>query len=139
MKANSKYDEFQWRYITIDDYEGLLTDWWDAWKFPRPTLDMLPKDGIIISKDGVDLYAGFIYYTGTSVAWVEYIVANKEAPRELRSGGLDRLIDIISTIVKTKGVNKLITSTVSESFVNSLVKCGFGVGDTNLTQLLKII
>jgi hypothetical protein len=135
-KVNSN---ITWRKVTIDDYNNILLKWWSDWGWEQaPTLDMLPE-GYIINKDGIDVYAGFIYYTGTTLAWVEYIISNKEATPQQRRGGLEKLIDVISIIAKHKGVNALFTSTTNQSFGNSLQKNGFVIGDTGNLQLIKKI
>ena len=136
MKASN---DFEWRAITREDYYEILIKWWEDWAFPVPPIENLPKDGIIISKNGVDLYAGFIYYTGTSLAWAEYFVSNKEAPVELKRGSFERLIDIMGILAKDKGVKALFTSTVLGVFKNTLVKAGFEIGDVGNYQLVKRI
>ena len=134
MKANSKFD---WRFINQDDYENILKLWWKNWGFPIPPIENLPKTGIMISKDGVDVYAGFIYYTGTALAWAEYFVSNKTVAVEYKRGALERLVDIMCIISKEKGVKCLFTSTVLDSFKNSLTKAGFQIGDVGNYQLVK--
>ena len=133
MKASSK---FQWREVTKEDYYEVLVKWWEDWGWTPPPIHSLPK-GFIVSKDGVDLYAGFIYFTGTTIAWFEWIVSNKNAPIELRKGALDRLVDIISIIAKEKGVLSLFSTTNSSSFKNSLIKSGFGVTDEGVFNLTR--
>lgn len=124
-----------WRHITKEDYNCILVDWWKDNSFPPPPLRVLPG-GYIISKDGVDIYAGFVYYTGTPIAWLEFVVGNKKATLEQKKGGLEKLVDIVSTIAKDKGVTSLFVSTV-QSFANSLVKTGFNITDKDCVQLIK--
>ena len=53
------------RYLIDSDYE-ILVDWWKDWRWDAPPRDMLPQDGVgglMVSKDGVDICAGFIYFT----------------------------------------------------------------------------
>lgn len=124
-----------WRKTTVEDYNCILTEWWKDNNWTPPPLNVLPV-GYIVSKDGVDIYAGFVYYTGTPIAWMEFVVGNKKATVEQKKGGLEKLIDIISTIAKDKGVMSLFTST-TQIFANGLVKNGFEITDKNCVQLLK--
>lgn len=134
MKANSN---LEWRHITVDDYNCILLDWWKAWGWPEPpTLDMLPE-GYLISNDGVPIYAGFIFYTGTTIGWLEFVVSNRTASPAQRREGLGYLIEVISNIAKYKGVKVLFTSTNYSAFKNSLMKQGFEIGDTDVFQLTK--
>jgi hypothetical protein len=136
MKANSK---ITWRKVTTEDYNNILLKWWKEWGWETPpTVDMLPK-GYIVSKDGIDTYAGFVYYTGTTLAWMEFIISNKDATPQQRRGCLEKLIDVISTIAKENGVVSLFTSTNDISFRNSLLKNDFVIGDDNTIQLTKKI
>lgn len=134
MEANNK---FEWRFLQTEEELLMIQQWWKEWGFPIPERHQLSKNAIILSKENVDVYAGFIYYTGTSMAWVEFVVSNKSAPIELKRGALERLMDIISILAKEKGVLSLFTSTNNEAYKNSLLKAGFTVGDVNTYQLIK--
>lgn len=133
MKANN---DFKWRFVELEDYNNILLKWWKDWEWTAPPTHALPK-GIIISKDGIDLYAGFLYPTGTSIGWLEWIVSNKEAPVELKKGALDRLIDIITILAKEKGILMLFTSTVMPTLKNSFEKSGFKLTDEGNYHLTK--
>lgn len=134
MKANNN---LTWRKATVKDYDNVLSQWWKDWDWPIvPTLGML-SDGYIVSKDGIDIYAGFIFYTGTTIGWIEFIVSNKKTTPEQKRGGFEKLIDVISVIAKDKGVSILFTSTNDKPFINSLKKTGFDKGDEGVTQLTK--
>lgn len=140
MKASSNFEH---RYVNEQDYK-MLCKWWEENSFTPPPLDFLSKYGIIVSKkdeDGkmIDLYAGFLYFTGTAFGIMEFIVGNKNAPIYLKRGALNRLVDIFSIIAKDKGVSALFTFTNLDGYKNSLVKTGFGVTDRNNYHLIKKI
>ena len=120
----------------------MLHKWWKDWKWEMPpTLEMLPQQAFLITSTeyNIPVYAGFLYSTGTSIGWFEWIVSNKDAVVEARRGGIDYLVETVSTVAKTIGINTLYTASVSPSFCNSLKRCGFVVGDTGSTQLIKKI
>jgi hypothetical protein len=127
-----------WRKIESGDYP-LLVQWWKDWGWEAyPSPQMLPSSGYMVYEEesGIPLYVGFIYYTGTVMAWVEYIVSNKDAKPEQKRGALEYLLNVISTIAKENGIEVLFTSTANDAFVNSLKKCRFDATEKN-TQLIK--
>lgn len=133
--------KFNWRFLTSGDW-GILEKWWSDWGWPQPpTLDMLPSDAFLVynTETEMPVYAGFLYSTGTSIGWVEYIVSSRTATIESKRGGLEYLMNVISTIAKYKGMTCLFTSTVKQSLSNSLQKSGFEEGDTGAIQLIKTL
>jgi len=131
--------KFSWRYITKEDLPT-LNQWWDdwGWKTP-PSMHMLPADAFMIVnlEDNVNVYAGFLYKTGTSIGWLEFVVSNKSAPVSSRRGAFEYLVETVSTAAKMNGIEMLYSTTVSPAFLNSLKKCGFEVGDVGATNLIK--
>lgn len=130
---------FAWRLLTKEDLP-MLRQWWDDWGWEAcPTIEMLPQDAFLVfnTESGIPVYAGFLYSTGTVMGWVEYVVSNKHADVSQKRGGLQYLMSVIGVIAKYKGITTLFTSTVMPSFVQSLKKCGFSVGDTGNYQLIK--
>lgn len=73
----------EFRYIEQSDYE-MLVDWWKFWKFPAPPIEMLPDSGVIVNKNGVDICAGFIYFTNSKTCWIEFIVSNPNVRQKRR-------------------------------------------------------
>ena len=74
MKLNS-------RPLKESDYEQILVGWWKDWKWEPPLKDFLPDDGksgIIIYDNNTPVCAGFIYMTNSKVAWVDWIISNKQ-------------------------------------------------------------
>jgi len=127
-----------WRKITKRDYQDILVLWWEDHKWEAPILESLPE-GYIVSKDGVDTYATFIYFTGTVIAWMEFTVCNPNATLELKKDCLEYLIQVVGTIAKDRGAKVIFTST-GQSFANALSgRGGFSVNDKNCVQLTKIL
>ena len=127
-----------WRKVKYEDYQNILTPWWTSHNWEAPPLEFLPE-GYIVSNNGIDVYASFIYYTGTSIAWLEFTVCNPDAKIEDKKGCLEYLISIISTIAKDKGVKVLFTST-DKVFANALKKRGgFEIKDKECIQLIKTL
>ena len=129
--------KFKWRYVSRDDYDRVLTQWWEAWKFPVPPVECLPERGIVVS-DGVgDLYAGFLYLTDGGIGWMEWVVSHREAVPDRKRGALEYMTGVFSRMARQEGMSLLFTSTNRPAFVNGLKKCGFASGDYNMYQLIK--
>lgn len=96
----------EYRLTSTKDYQELVK-WWKWFRFTPPSIEMLPnnmKDGIIISSNGVNVCAGFIYRTPSSFCWFEFVVSNPSVKdRKIRKEALSLLIETISLLVKKNG------------------------------------
>lgn len=131
-------NSFYCRSFHDSDYP-LLCEWWDAWGFPRPPKECLPINGLIVCDGEGPLYAGFMFFTDSSIAWIEWVVSDKHASVSRKRGALDYLISSFEKMAKGRKVKHFFTSTVRPEFINSLKKCGFEVGDRDVVQLIKNI
>jgi hypothetical protein len=130
------------RFLIDSDYE-ILVDWWKDWRWNAPPRDMLPQDGVgglIVSKDGVDICAGFIYFTNSKTAWIEFIVSNFKYKEKDRKQAIEFLISSLVDI--TRDVNNckyIYTSLKNPSLINRYKNCGFISGSTSCTEMIMII
>lgn len=127
----------EFRYIEQSDYE-MLVDWWKFWKFPAPPIEMLPDSGVIVNKDGVDICAGFIYFTNSKTCWIEFIVSNPNVrQKEDRREAITNVIDVLCSIGKNNGYTIAYTSLKNESLQNKYLECGFVEGSKNCNEYVK--
>lgn len=127
----------EFRYIEQSDYE-MLVDWWKFWKFPAPPIEMLPDSGVIVNKNGVDICAGFIYFTNSKTCWIEFIVSNPNVrQKEDRREAIINVIDILCSIGKNNGYTIAYTSLKNESLQNKYLECGFVEGSKNCNEYIK--
>lgn len=127
------------RFLKEDDYDTLVK-WWEDNRFPAPSRDMLPENGtcgIMVYKDDVEICAGFLYLTNSSMAWCEYIVANFHYRDDDRQEAILKVIDTISLIAKDRGVRVMYTSLNRDSLINSYKKCGYITGSGKCTEMVK--
>jgi hypothetical protein len=92
------------------------------------------------SKDGVDICAGFIYFTNSKTAWIEFIVSNFNYKEKDRKQALEFLISSLVDI--TRDVNKckyIYTSLKSSSLIKRYENCGFKSGSTSCTEMIMVI
>ena len=130
------------RYLNESDYDSTLCKWWEDWRWTPPSKDMLPENGtggIMVSKDGTDICAGFIYFTNSKTAWIEFVVSNFEYKGSDRSGAIILLINTLTLIAKDKGYKFAYASLKNKSLINKYVKCGYITTDSNCQEVIKII
>ena len=106
-----------------------------------PSRKMLPENGtggVMVSKDGIDICAGFVYFTNSTMAWVEYIVSNKEYRISDRGDAIELLITTLSVIARDKGYEFVYASVKNKPLIQKYERCGFKLGDQDCQELIKI-
>ncbi len=118
---------FKARILTEDDYD-MLSPWYKWHRFPQPPKDCLPNNGlggIMITKDGIDIVAGYLYFTNSKMTWLEFIVSNPKYKENDRKEAIEFLINELSEIAKSKGFSVVFTSVKKEGLINRYLACGF--------------
>ena len=132
------------RAVRYSDYDK-LKGWWDFWKFPAPAIAALPKyddeltTGLMVSSNGIDICAGFLYETNSALCWVEFIVSNPDSGKEERSEALSLLIDEFTEEAKRLGFGAIFASIKHPSLLNKYIKAGYTLGTKNTNELIKIL
>jgi hypothetical protein len=130
------------RFLIEEDYDK-LSKWWKDWRWTAPPKDMLPQDGLgglMVSSNGRDVCAGFVYFTNSKTAWIEFIVSDFNYRESNRKEAIEFLINSLIDI--TKDVNNckyIYTSLKSQSLIERYKSCGFVEGSTHCTEMIKII
>ena len=132
--------EFNIRKLNPSDYDDILVGWWKDWGWTPPAKDFLPENGeggfIVLDKD-TPVCAGFLYITNSSVAWVEWIISNKNYKKS-RAEALDLLLDrLILTTNKLK-MKYVFATNDNKSLINKFINKGFKKG-SNTTELIKVL
>jgi hypothetical protein len=100
--------ELEIRHLYDTDYEEILVEWWKQWNWEPPVKDFLPDDGkggIIVYDGDTPICAGFIYVTNSKVAWVDWIISNKEYRiKDKRREAIKLLIESLTNICKNTGI-----------------------------------
>tara|TARA_R110000868_G_scaffold256147_2_gene512841 strand:- start:113 stop:526 length:414 start_codon:yes stop_codon:yes gene_type:complete len=133
---------FDVRMIIDGDYENILCKWWKTWRWTPPVKDLLPENGnggIMVSKDGVDICAGFLFLTNSKTAWSEYIISNFEYRDEDRSEAIEFLINTLSYIAKDRGYTYVYVSLKNNPLIDRYTNCGYVKGSTGCTEMIKIL
>jgi hypothetical protein len=129
------------RWLNDYDYDTLV-EWWMWFRFPPPPKSTLPdngKCGVMVTKDGVEVCAGFLYFTNSNMCWMEYIVSNPNVKdKNTRNDCIKFLIDKLSDLAEMNGFTVVYTSTKNENLINKYLDCGFFKGSENCTEMIKI-
>ena len=129
---------FEHRQLTEDDYPTLLR-WWSDNKFPPPEQGVLPLNGtggIMVSVNGKDVCAGFIYDTNSSLAWLEFVVMDFYfKDRQLREQAKTYLIERLCEMLPNK--KAIFTSVKNDGLINSLIDSGFVLTSKNTVEMIK--
>ena len=130
------------RFLNEGDYD-VLSSWWKDWRWTPPPRDFLPQDGtggMMASKDGVDVCAGFIYFTNSKTAIIEFIVSNFQYKNKDRKEAIEFLINTLTEVAKeTNGCKYIYTSLKNESLINSFSACGYQTGSTGCIEMIKTL
>lgn len=129
---------FKARLLNDNDYQQLL-GWWKFWRFGAPPKECLPEDGrcgLMITKDGIDICAGFIYFTNSKIAWIEFIVSNPEYKAKDRQNAIEILITELSNIIRNRNCHIVFTSLKNENLINRFESCGFTKGSSGTTEMV---
>jgi len=130
------------RSLKQDDY-NTLKEWWSFWRFPAPSLFILPDYGLggimIQNDDNEDLACGFIYDTNSHIAWVEYIVSNPKANKKDREEGVLKLLEELSLECSKRGYKVIFSSLKHEGLINKYIQSGFEIGTKGTSELIKLI
>lgn len=130
------------RPLNNEDYDNILCKWWKDWRWDAPPKDMLPENGtggVMISIDGVDVCAGFLYLTNSNTAWVEFIISNFEYKKKDRHEAIIFLINVLTELAKSKGNKYIYTSLKNASLISKYEECGFNKGSENCQEMIKVL
>ena len=80
-----------------------LCKWWADWGLFQHDSSVLPRNGFVVSKNGIDICSGFVYETDSCIAWIEFVTMNKYATKKQREGVLEKLMDTLVDKAKSMG------------------------------------
>lgn len=131
------------RPLVETDYDNFLVKWWNDWGWNAPARDFLPNnalDGLMVLCDGVEVCAGFVYNTNSKVAWIDWIISDKDfREKEPRREAIRYLIEMLSNMAIAVGAKYLYALIKNESLVNTYKGLGYIEGDVYNREMIKIL
>lgn len=126
------------RALTELDYP-MLCEWGRWFRFDIPQQKFLPNNGlggIMITKDGIDICAGFLFFTNSKIAWLEFVVSNPKYRETDRNQAIEFLINQLVYIAKDKGFEAIFTSVKHPNLIKKFENIGFVTGSNNTKEMI---
>jgi hypothetical protein len=131
------------RELQDTDYEDILVGWWQQWGWEPPQKDFLPRDGkggIIIYDDETPVCAGYMYLTNSKVAWVDWIISNKEYTKKpQRKDAIKLLVSALTEICKNTGSKYVYALIKNQSLIETYEELGYLKGDSYTSEMIKAL
>jgi len=127
------------RYFTEQDY-AKISSWFIDWGWDAIPLAFLSSCGVVVSNEGVDICAGWVYSTDSAACWGENYISDKNTPKELRVGAIEFLIDRMAEEAKSKGFLVMMSSVKHRGLIKKLLSCGFEADyEQDMCNLTRIL
>jgi hypothetical protein len=121
------------RAYTPSDYKD-LEQWWKDQNWDPVPPSILPDLGFIVP----GVAAGFLYTTNSTVAWMEWIVANPKKTFEIRDEALNAVLKTIESRAKELGFSTILISTSNKRLLERLVNShNYVIADKSMTNLAR--
>lgn len=131
------------RELNKTDYDDILVGWWKQWGWEPPQRDFLPNDGkggIMVLDEDTPVCAGFMYLTNSKVAWVDWIVSNKEYTKKpQRKDAIKLLVSALTDICKKTGSKYSYALIKNESLIGMYEDLGYIKGDSYTGEMIKVL
>ncbi len=135
--------EFNIRPLNDTDYKEVLVGWWRDWKWTPPLPSFLPdngKGGIMVLDKNIPVCAGFIYMTNSQVAWVDWIISNKDYKKKpQRQDALTLLIKTLTNICKDSGKKFSYALLKNKSLIKTYENLGYTAADNYSQEMIKLL
>lgn len=133
---------FNIRILQEQDYSELETWWRFWWKNGYPTQSMLPQNGtcgLMVSKNNINICAGFLYLTNSEMCMIEFIVSNHTYRDNDRAEALEFLIFHLGNMAKEQGCKIAYTSVKHNALIKNYKNSGWIEGSKNTIEMVKIL
>lgn len=135
MKLNiRKLNEADW---------NTLKSWWDAWpEWKAPAKDFLPDNGtggFMVEKDQLPIVAGFIYFTNSKSALLEWIISNPDYKESDRQNAIEYLINTCEAVLKEQGFKYVFSIGRNKSLIETHKKLNWSVDTKHSHEIIKVI
>jgi hypothetical protein len=128
--------EFNYRWCLTEEDYVIVCSMMSGWGMAALHRRMLSENGIIVSKNGIDVCSGWLYQSDSKIAWIEWVVMNKKATKELRVGALDFLYNTLFNKAMELGFEVVMSLAHSISFENTLKNKNFKKERFSYTSIL---
>lgn len=110
----------------------MVAQWWNAHDWPEIPPEFLPTTGMIVP----DVAAGFLYFTDSKVAMIEWIVSN---PKAKNRDVYEAIVDIIRGLkskARAEGYEAIFSYTKAKGLLKVFQKSEFKITDREMTHVI---
>jgi hypothetical protein len=133
--------ELNIRRLRESDWD-LLVQWWSWWKWPNLPKEYLPDNGVgglMVEKNNMPIVAGFIYFTNSKGALLEWIVSNPKYKEKDRQQAIELLIIGAEKVCKAQGIKYMFTIGRNKHLIETHKKLNWSVDSASSYEIVKII
>lgn len=131
------------RILDSSDYDEILVGWWKDWGFTPPSKEFLPSNatgGCMIIDGDEPVCAGFLYTTNSNIAWVDWIISNKNYRKKPeRKEAISLLILTLTNLAKNLGNKYAYSLMDSKRLVEIYESLGYKKSASYTEELIKIL
>ena len=129
--------------LKYEDYDNILVEWWKDWGWVAPMREFLPQDGeggIIVYDGDTPVCAGFLYNTNSKVAWVDWVISNKQyRVKPNRKEAIELLIDSLTNMAKGMGKSFTYALIKHNGLIQTYESLGYTQGDSYNKEMIKAL
>lgn len=133
--------ELNIRRLRESDWESLI-QWWKWWKWNPLPKEYMPDNGLgglMVEKNNIPIVAGFIYFTNSKGALLEWIVSNPKYKEKDRKEAIELLIMGAEEVCKAQGFKYMFTIGRNKHLIEVHKKLNWSVDNTPSYEIIKII
>ena len=118
----------------------MINQWWSDWSQDMANVDhLLSSEGYIVTENGEDLSAAWLYETNSYQCIIGWFVSNKSIGKKRRDKSICFLLDYMENLAKEKGYLISIVYSNIDSMIDRLENRGYIEGDKEVKNLIKIL
>lgn len=134
---------FEIRPLNKTDYDEILLDWWNDWGWTPPKKNFLPNNGaggLMVLDGDVPICAGFLYTTNSDVAWVDWIISNKQYRKKpQRENAIGLLIETLTGTCKRLNFKYSYALIKHRGLIETYKKLGYIEADSYTQEMIKVL
>jgi hypothetical protein len=134
--------KFNIRKLKDSDWDT-LSSWWDKWpEWTTPPKDGFPENGtggFIVEKNNIPIVAGFIYFTNSKMALLEWIVSDPSYRDDDRQDAIEFLILTCEEYVKANGKKYIFNIGRNKHLMDTFKKLEYNVDTKASYEIIKTV
>lgn len=123
--------------FSSDEHYEQICSWWRAHNWPVLPVEALPAIGRVVSHNGVNVCAGFLYRTDSAICLLEWIVSNPDfKDKPTRSDAIDFLIQNLLGAAQKLRPSIVFSYAKNDRLLKRYQDLGFQVSDKDMTHVV---